>query len=70
MKLAPNNASLLDLTVTNYEVISGDLSLRQSSASFHNLGKPILHEKEIVTISRTNLPLSIKPTLIAPDLMI
>jgi hypothetical protein len=36
LKFALNNAPLLDLTVTNYEVISDNLSNSQSLASFQN----------------------------------
>jgi hypothetical protein len=37
-----NNAPLLDLTVTKYEVISSDLSHSQSSVNFHNFESDVV----------------------------
>jgi hypothetical protein len=36
------NAPLLDLIVTKYEVISGDLSHSQSSVNFHNFESDVV----------------------------
>jgi hypothetical protein len=42
LKSALNNAPHLDLTVTKYEIITGDLSHSQSSASFHNFESDVV----------------------------
>jgi hypothetical protein len=42
LQAAFNNAPLLDLTVTIYDFISGDISHSQSSASFHNFESDVV----------------------------
>jgi hypothetical protein len=37
-----NDSPLLDLTLTKYEIISGDFSYSKSSASFHNFESDVV----------------------------